>query len=610
MKSSSFSVGISDLIADKKTHDDIIQIITKQKQEVQDIINKVHLGIFENNTASSNMVEFETNVNNILNKATEQSGKIGRKSLSKSNRFLMIVNSGSKGTLINISQMISCLGQTNVDGKRIPYGFENRSLPHFTKYDDSPNARGFIENSYISGLTAPELFFHAMGGRIGLIDTAVKSVTWETPIVILENGRPLYTEIGRWIDRQLDECDHREDIQYFTEKQMELLNTSDIYIPTTDENGNVTWGEVTAITRHDPGKELYEIKTRGGRSVIVTESKSLLIWNEEKRILEERYTPQIRVGNFVPVTGVLCEPPVIIREMDIKGETIKMNYSVGALFGSCETEVPVESFFAPEEFVCGMLSGYFSSKGSTIQDDSIEYTCSSKKTVESLNMLCSRLAIYGDIIINTIEKTYTLKVSNQWGQKFVETVKLFDEEKQRKMNSIQWAADSNTTTNSVFQDIVLDEIVEINIVSVEKYPKVYDLTIPSTLNFGLANGLQVRDTSQTGYIQRRLIKGLEDLKVEYDMTVRNNKGKIVQFAYGDDGFESTRVENQMIQLVNMSIEDIYVHYDMVPLNETEVEMSTIYAKGTYNRFKRQKKETKNRCVKYINIMIDARKQII
>jgi DNA-directed RNA polymerase II subunit RPB1 len=73
--------------------------------------------------------------------------------------------------------MISCLGQVNVDGKRVPYGFDNRSLPHFCKYDDSPNARGFIENSYIGGLTAPELFFHAMGGRIGLIDTAVKTST-------------------------------------------------------------------------------------------------------------------------------------------------------------------------------------------------------------------------------------------------------------------------------------------------------------------------------------------------------------------------------------------------------------------------------------------------
>ena len=175
MKTSSFSVGISDLIANKKTNDEIVQVINTQKMNVQSIIDKVHLGVFENNTAYSNMNEFETMVNNTLNKATEESGKIGRKSLNKNNRFMMIVESGSKGSLINISQMLCCLGQQNVDGKRIPYGFDSRTLPHFTKYDDSPEARGFIENSFISGLTAPELFFHAMAGRIGLIDTAVKT---------------------------------------------------------------------------------------------------------------------------------------------------------------------------------------------------------------------------------------------------------------------------------------------------------------------------------------------------------------------------------------------------------------------------------------------------
>lgn len=175
MKTSSFSVGISDLIANKTTQDRIIHIITEKKTEVQAELDKLHLGIFENDTSNSNMVQFETNVNNILNKATELSGKEGRNSLNKNNRFLMIVESGSKGSLVNISQMISCLGQTNVDGKRIAYGFDDRTLPHFKKFDDSPGARGFIENSYISGLTAPELFFHAMGGRVGLIDTAVKT---------------------------------------------------------------------------------------------------------------------------------------------------------------------------------------------------------------------------------------------------------------------------------------------------------------------------------------------------------------------------------------------------------------------------------------------------
>jgi DNA-directed RNA polymerase beta' subunit len=291
MKTSAYSVGVSDLISDRKTTESILQIIDGKKSDVQQLMDKVQLGILENNTGKSNMIEFETQVNNVLNKATEQSGSTAVKSLSKNNRFVIMVNSGSKGSLLNISQMISCLGQQNVDGKRIPYGFDNRTLPHFSKYDDSPGARGFIENSYISGLTAPELFFHAMGGRIGLIDTAVK-------------------------------------------------------------------------------------------------------------------------------------------------------------------------------------------------------------------------------------------------------------------------------------------------------------------------------TSQTGYIQRRLVKGLEDLKVEYDMTVRNNMGKIIQFAYGDDSIDATRVENQSIPLVGMSIEDIYMHYDIIGLNDSDGEMIKIFTKGAATRLRKQRDETRAMCKKYVDYMVEHRDKLV
>ena len=175
MKTNAYSVGVSDLIANKKTKDTILQKLEDKKTEVNNLIQKTHLGIFENDTAKSNKDEFELQVNNILNQASSQAGKIGRTSLDKENRFVKMVKAGSKGSDLNISQMISCLGQQNVDGKRIPYGFDSRTLPHFSKYDDSPLARGFVENSYIAGLSPEELFFHAMGGRVGLIDTAVKT---------------------------------------------------------------------------------------------------------------------------------------------------------------------------------------------------------------------------------------------------------------------------------------------------------------------------------------------------------------------------------------------------------------------------------------------------
>lgn len=291
MKTSSFSVGVSDLVSTAKTANKIGQTITEHKKQIEEYFEKIHLGVFENDTASSNMDMFETTIGNILGDATKEMDKVGRNSLQKNNRFLTIVNSGSKGTMGNICNMVSCLGQVSVDGKRIPYGFDGRTLPHFTKYDDSPGARGFIENSYISGLTAPELFFHAMHGRIGLIDTAVK-------------------------------------------------------------------------------------------------------------------------------------------------------------------------------------------------------------------------------------------------------------------------------------------------------------------------------TSQTGYIQRRLIKGLEDLQIDYDGTVRNSKGKIIQFTYGDDGFESTKVEKQRVPLATMSIDDIYMHYDIPGVNEYDKELINIYDKNTVARIKNQREETRAVCKNMIDMMLKYQDDVV
>jgi len=170
-----FSVGISDLIADSVTKAEMNVKIQEKKSDVETILLNIHQDLFDNNTGKSNQAEFEDKIFGILNKATELAGDIGYNSLANENRMTAMVRAGSKGGPINIAQMIACVGQQNIDGKRIPYGFEDRTLPHFKKYDDGAEARGFIENSFINGLTPTEFFFHAMSGREGLIDTAVKT---------------------------------------------------------------------------------------------------------------------------------------------------------------------------------------------------------------------------------------------------------------------------------------------------------------------------------------------------------------------------------------------------------------------------------------------------
>lgn len=170
-----FSVGISDLIADATTKKEMNSKIQEKKKQIETVLLEVHQDLFDNNTGKTNQSEFEDRAFGLLNKAMESAGEIGQNTLSTENRMIAMVRAGSKGGPINIAQMIACVGQQNIEGKRIPYGFEDRTLPHFKKYDDGAEARGFIENSFISGLTPTEFFFHAMSGREGLIDTAVKT---------------------------------------------------------------------------------------------------------------------------------------------------------------------------------------------------------------------------------------------------------------------------------------------------------------------------------------------------------------------------------------------------------------------------------------------------
>ena len=79
------------------------------------------------------------------------------------------------GSVINVSQMVACVGQQIIAGHRVPDGFQDRSLPHFPKKSKEPPSKGFVRNSFYSGLRATEFLFHAISGREGLVDTAVKT---------------------------------------------------------------------------------------------------------------------------------------------------------------------------------------------------------------------------------------------------------------------------------------------------------------------------------------------------------------------------------------------------------------------------------------------------
>jgi len=320
-----FSVGISDLIADEETKKTIDAQIQERKKQVEQVILQVHMDLFDNNTGKTNQEEFEDQIFGILNQATADAGKTGQKSLSSENRLLAMVRSGSKGETVNVAQMMACLGQTAIEGKRIPYGFTDRTLPHYKKYDDSAESRGFIEASFIRGLSPQQFFFHAMSGREGLIDTAVKSVTADTEILIQEDGATKWTRIGTWIDGLL-EADANTEVEHHEEANMELLNLhNEVYIPTCDQEGNASWGRLTAVTRHDPGESLYRVKTLGGRSITVAKSQSLIVWDAKLKEFHPKPSPEVKVGDYVPVTLSLSAPPKEVTHVRMLDYIPKLN---------------------------------------------------------------------------------------------------------------------------------------------------------------------------------------------------------------------------------------------------------------------------------------------
>ncbi|KAJ6577080.1 DNA-directed RNA polymerase II, subunit 1 [Mycena sp. CBHHK59/15] len=170
-----FSIGIGDTIADHGTMSFITQKIADCKVNVVQLIDDATHDRLKAAPGMTIRESFESLVERQLNLARDDSGQYAQKNLKEDNNVKQMVVAGSKGSFINISQMSVCVGQQSVEGRRIPFGFRHRTLPHFTKDDFSPEARGFVENSYLRGLTPQEFFFHAMAGREGLIDTAIKT---------------------------------------------------------------------------------------------------------------------------------------------------------------------------------------------------------------------------------------------------------------------------------------------------------------------------------------------------------------------------------------------------------------------------------------------------
>jgi hypothetical protein len=353
--------------------------------------------------------------------------------------------------------------------------------------------------------------------------------------------------------------------------------------------------------------------------VIVTDSKSLIVWDDVRQGFYEKATPDVRVGDHVPVMVRLGTAPEVCTHMSVDGGSddsdsgdsmqslgncgverlsrgerpsshaleahdeaaiprqFHLNYDTGVFIGlylasgcsdasgvtitppdnesgglvwveewlrkspsfsTCltsrgslrmdsprlarfvqrlmgngvnEKHIPDVAMVAPIACVEGIMSGFFSCAGTIRQQDLLAKS-PWRRVTEGVSMLCARLGVFGsldtgslcpkqqkDAAVSTATvHTHELCIRGEWAWTFANRVRLIHKVKQEALEKADFAAAD--TRLRVCQDVVLDAIVDIKLVSATTHPKVYDVTVPSTTNFALWNGLVVYDTSETGMV--------------------------------------------------------------------------------------------------------------
>jgi len=170
-----FTYSYEQLVLSPVAENRIDKTMERTKKKVEELIDSYRKGTLPRLPGQTLEESFEIYVMNELAKARDDAGKIADEDFTLENAGIVMTRTGARGSSLNIGQMSACVGQQSVRGKRILRGYQDRALPHFQSDDPTPRARGFVYSSYQKGLDAIEFFFHAMGGREGLVDTAVRT---------------------------------------------------------------------------------------------------------------------------------------------------------------------------------------------------------------------------------------------------------------------------------------------------------------------------------------------------------------------------------------------------------------------------------------------------
>lgn len=170
-----FTTSIDDEDIPPEATERISEVLDDVREKVNKLIQIYDAGELEPLPGRSLRETLEMRIMEVLAESRDRAGEIAEKYLGLDNNAVIMARTGARGSMLNLTQMAACVGQQSVRGERLSRGYRGRTLPHFKPGDLGADARGFVSSSYKGGLRPLEFFFHAMGGREGLVDTAVRT---------------------------------------------------------------------------------------------------------------------------------------------------------------------------------------------------------------------------------------------------------------------------------------------------------------------------------------------------------------------------------------------------------------------------------------------------
>jgi len=360
-----------------------------------------------------------------------------------------------------------------------------------------PSLKKEIEKNYRNSLIQP-------GESVGIIaaqsigekntQSTLNSIDWTEKIIYSKNKEIVVEPIGRMIDNLL--LNFVDNIEKIEENRTEYLKlTNDDYsIPSCDEYGNTSWYKIEAITKHLPVGKLVKVLTESGRTVMATQSKSFLVWNEDEKKFIATEGSKVKVGDILPTTKYLNRLNLKTQDFfEYKEKKIALDEKLGFLIGlylsfdydknflykKCDELkkiydidfeelldditmsgiiIPYFSYNSSDEYIKALLSGFLSDCG----------------------VLKARTISYYEDIINGI--SFLLS--------YYGTFAYFRKEQDELVYKIELVYDTKV---NIKNNVYFDKVISIEYVN-GTTDYVYDLTVEKTRNFQLFNGLNVRDT--------------------------------------------------------------------------------------------------------------------